>query len=81
MLEKCISAKRNFLKDRSEKGKKKKNEQERTDLLWETYIRFSHSNCTTRTGGFMDILEKWSVIGILVLGVMNLPTTDFIQTS
>lgn len=25
----------------------------------------------------MDILEKWSVIGILVLGVMNLPTTDF----
>lgn len=41
------------------------------------YIIFPHSNCTTGTGGFMDILEKWSVTGILVLEVMDLPTTDF----
>lgn len=41
------------------------------------YIRFPHSNWETRTGGFMDILEKWSVIGILFLEVMDLPTTGF----
>lgn len=41
------------------------------------YIGFPHSNCETRTGGFMDILEKWSVVGILFLAVMDLPSTDF----
>lgn len=79
MLQKCISANRNFLKDRGEKGKKRKKKWrgEEGSVMGNWYIRFPHSNCITGTGGFMDILEKWSVIGILVLEVMDLPTTDF----
>lgn len=57
--------------------RKKKWTGEEGSVMGNRYIRLPHSNCETRTGGFMDILEKWSVIGILFLEVIDLPTTDF----
>lgn len=71
-----LSKEKLFLKDRSEKGKKWTGE-EGVSIMGNRCIWFPHSNCETRNGGFMDILEKWNVTGILFLEIMDLPTTDF----